>query len=490
MAQGPTNLQGLNTYLSLQGGGGGGGGVDLSGAFSMGANAASGPQDDDTDTGDSSGLAGMSPLIAQLTKQQMQGIGREPLNSEDKGLALAQAGFAMAAGNSPHPLVNLGEGAVSGISALQKLQQERALQRMRSAQVLQTAIYHQDETQQRTAIAAQASKDRLAAIQERADAARQRSQDLNASLDQRKQAADELAQYRNDMLDLRRGAGGANLPEGTGDAFLEQLPSGDQAIVKKVVAGEVDPRSLSARDGYRNRIIAAASQYDDAYDQTNLTARVKARAAWAPGGSVGVSNNALDTVVGHIGNLSKDVDQLDNFGGYATILNAPKNWANKKAGETAVTNFNTDADAVATELAKAYKGAGALAEGQIKEWRSNLDPNMSTPQLKGSIDHVLGLLDSKADANLKQWNDTMGARNQRDPTAIYGEKSRAVLAKIAPDRYGALVPGGASPAPAPVPAPDAATAAPPAPPASDRVKGTRYTTPKGPMTWTGTGWVP
>lgn len=123
----PTDLSGLNAFMALGGQGGGdsaggvGGGQDMSDTFT--------PDDG------GGGLGSISPLLMALTKAQFQGIGKdEPLTKEDKGLAMAQAGFAMAAGTSPHALSNIGQGALYGADALSKLKQQRALMRMKEMQ--------------------------------------------------------------------------------------------------------------------------------------------------------------------------------------------------------------------------------------------------------------------------------------------------------------------------------------------------------------------
>lgn len=370
-------------------------------------------------------------------------------SEQDKGMALAQAGAAMAASNSPYFGQALGQGALTGLQALQASKSSRAEMAMKMAQLQNESDYRNqtlgiqqqnaNTTQQRDQVQADWLKQRALVQDKQFD----RQMGLTQAQIQHMQAQDDALAKKTAMTDL---------PEGTGDAFLTQLPQSEQTLVKKIVDGDVDPKTLSARDGYRNRLITAAAQYDDNYNQQDTAARFKAKLAWAPGGQVGTSNNALDTVVGHLGNLSKDIDKLNNYNGVLPNLvgaNDVKNWWTTREGKTAVTNFNTDADAVASELAKAYKGAGSVAEGQIKEWRSNLSPNMSQKQQQESLNHVLGLLDSKADANLKQWNDTFGSRHQKDPSAIYGEKSRGILAGIAPDRYGSLVPSDTAPASAP-----------------------------------------
>lgn len=83
-------------------------------------------------TGDSTGISDLHPALIEMTRQAM--LDDSPVTSEDKGLALAKAGFAMAAGDSPHALQNIGRGAMVGAESLQQMRQQRALQRMREVQ--------------------------------------------------------------------------------------------------------------------------------------------------------------------------------------------------------------------------------------------------------------------------------------------------------------------------------------------------------------------
>ncbi len=215
MAQGPTNLQGLNTFLSL--GGGGGGGMDLSSAFQTGASAAGGGADDTSDDDGSqtggAGLGSISPLLIALTKHQMANMSEDDSpTSEDKGLALAQAGFSMAAGQSPHALSNIGAGASSGIEALQKAKQQRALQRMREAQLGQNTALREaalvDAARQKAASLALSKDQKQAALDqktasdaEKADIARQRAQDAKDAAAARAGEAADRAQALKDRQD-------------------------------------------------------------------------------------------------------------------------------------------------------------------------------------------------------------------------------------------------------------------------------------------------
>jgi hypothetical protein len=62
----------------------------------------------------------------------------QPLSAQDKWMALARAGFAAAAGSSPHALQNIGAGLSKGVESLDELRKERAINRMKQATLLQS----------------------------------------------------------------------------------------------------------------------------------------------------------------------------------------------------------------------------------------------------------------------------------------------------------------------------------------------------------------
>lgn len=123
---------------------GGGGVPDISSAFQLGEQYGAEEEEQYADAGggmgggmpamqgDSTGVSDLHPMLIEMTRRAMA-EGDSP-TSEDKGLALAQAGFGMAAGQSPHALQNIGAGAMQGVQALQELRQQRALQRMKEVQ--------------------------------------------------------------------------------------------------------------------------------------------------------------------------------------------------------------------------------------------------------------------------------------------------------------------------------------------------------------------
>lgn len=239
MAFGPTNLQGLNTFFALTQANGGvppgtnqspGGGatapavapVDVVAAFKTGEQAADnapmamarggrvrgyadggavddylsvtgGAQDDDTSDDDYMGLSNVNPMLIAMMQHEV-GTRDDTPTREDKGLALAQAGFSAAAGQSPHALSNLGAGASAGVEALQKLKQQRALMRLKESQAAQQTALRSaalmDAAQQKAA-ALKAAKDKVKADNEvRTDAIEQRRQAASDAAAAKKAAAD------------------------------------------------------------------------------------------------------------------------------------------------------------------------------------------------------------------------------------------------------------------------------------------------------------
>jgi hypothetical protein len=398
--------------------------------------------EDDDEMPQTAGLESVSPILLQLTKRMMPGMGGddEPLSGNDKGLALARAGFAMAAGNSPNALQNFGAGASEGIDSLMKLRQQRALQRMKEAAMMGSMQQRQEELGLRRDIAIQTATDRADALAERKREADERAADRDLDRAAREAAHAESADIQRQLLELRKGTLGSTLPEGTGDNFLEQLPTADQAVIKKVAAGEVDPRSLTQRDGYRNRIIAATSQYDPAYDQANVGARFQLKKDFASGKSAQNITSA-NTLIGHLESLKQSADKLKNTN--YPMYNTVANWAASNTGDPRVKDFNTKRQAVADELTRLFRGTGGTLT-EIQEWQKNIDTAGSQAQLDTVISSALELMRSRVESLASQYNRGFGTQKTADD--FLSPKSQKIISTL--DKA-VIPPEGAAPAAAP-----------------------------------------
>lgn len=176
---------------------------------------------------DEDDLASVSPLFMQLMRAEMSGAGAGEddgkINKRDAMLALAQAGFATAAGQSPHALSNIGAGGVAGLEALQSMRKERALRRMRETQLQQSGTLRMAQMMQ----TAELQKARLA--QQKANAAS--AEEYRAWLKQNGMQDNERAQAQfeeSKRHNMAMESAARNAPEKLqqSDAFL--LPDGSK----------------------------------------------------------------------------------------------------------------------------------------------------------------------------------------------------------------------------------------------------------------------
>jgi len=182
------------------------------------------------DTSSAGGLSAMDPRFIGLIKQMMADSGKP--TSEDKGLALAQAGFGMAASASPHFGQALGEGATQGIKALQDLRKERALQSMKAAALGSSVAQFQEGQQTKRDIAKQASLDREEARKSREDLAREGREAAAARADADREMRAQIAAGNHGIQALmaqaaldRAAAAKAGAPTGVTKPTKEQAVS-------------------------------------------------------------------------------------------------------------------------------------------------------------------------------------------------------------------------------------------------------------------------
>src|SRR5690348_11986998 len=201
--------------------------------------------------------------------------------------------------------------------------------------------------------------------------------------------------------------GGQGAPTGgaMGNDFLSSLSPGIAAQVKAIGEYRQAPlTSMAMRSPMGAALMQAVNRAYPDYDATAYPARSKARTAFTSG-AAGQNLNALNTAIGHAGELLDAGSALDNtqFPAINTVLNAGKS----AFGSNAPKNFNLTRDALAGEMTKAFRGAGG-SEKDIQEMRDNLNAANSPEQLKGAIGQAMKLLGSKAQSLNDQYTAAFG----------------------------------------------------------------------------------
>lgn len=210
----------------------------------------------------------------------------------------------------------------------------------------------------------------------------------------------------------------------SGEEYLKTLAPGIASQVKALAEGKlaITPRTLQSPQG--SALLQMAMQYEPGTDQTVYMSR-QATARDAANGKLATSNNALNTVAGHLAGLADSADKLNNTS--FPWANKVKNVISQAAGNPEVNAFNLNLMGVADELERAYRGAGGAAS-QIEQWKHTLGDSSSPEQFKAVLAKGAEMLESKLEANHAQY--VQGMHGKPGDFRTITPKTEQALAKL------------------------------------------------------------
>jgi hypothetical protein len=217
---------------------------------------------------------------------------------------------------------------------------------------------------------------------------------------------------------------------GAGDDYLKTLDPSYALQVKAYAEGRMPfPSGFALKSPYFQKMLRDVGAYDPTFDAVNYNARARTRADYAsPNGTAGKNLVALNTALSHAGVLSDAFDKLGNYGGVATIANAPMNWLGKQFGDPNVTNAQQAVDALASEARKVFASTGGGNLEELRNWQTNFPINGSPEQQKGALFELVSLFDSRLAALGDQYNKGMGTT--KDPLELLGPDGRRAYEKL------------------------------------------------------------
>lgn len=368
-------------------------------------------------------------IAASATPRPTPGFADSP------GAALLSAGLGMLASGSPFPGVAIGQGGLKGLSTLEaqrKATREEADAAAKNAAQRGSLAAHGITAEQAAQRLFQSAQEHAATL---AETTRHNTTVEGLTREQRELQSLQPVKVGTDVhgadmyavrdpqtkklipVDPRTGqprpegaAPGATtaLPElPTGDAYLKTLPPEQQSIVKKLANYEISPSSLSIKGGHRERLLAAASQYNPEFDSVNYPQRAAAVKAFGAGPK-GDLMRSFDVGISHLNTLDELAKALEN--GSPQIVNQITNKFKEQFGYTAPGNFNAAKGIVGDEIAKAIVGSrGALADRE--EMKTELRDAKTYPQLAGVIKTFKTLMAGQLHGLKKQYEDTTGLKN-------------------------------------------------------------------------------
>jgi hypothetical protein len=239
-----------------------------------------------------------------------------------------------------------------------------------------------------------------------------------------------------------------------GEDYLKTLSPGYASQVKMFAEGKAPlPAGFALKSGYFQKVLRDITQYDPEFDAANFNARNALRKDYLGGGKRYTELQAVNTVAGHLQNLMKAADSLDNFEGYGP-LTAPLNSAllgyREMSQDPRIANFNTVKNAVTRELTKAYQG-GHITDSAVGEWQKSLNAAQTPEQLRTVVGQLNDLLSSKRLAMEEGYRQTMGKVQLPKDYSTVNERTGKIFEDVANWSAGAK-PAARAPAPSTGPA--------------------------------------
>ena len=211
------------------------------------------------------------------------------------------------------------------------------------------------------------------------------------------------------------GGGGGNNPQPTNQQPNKQAEidySQVPAQIKGNVKAILEYRSPMPPQSRNNPINVATRAWVQKlapdYEETDFPAKNKILQDYTSG-KTSTQINAVNTAIGHLGELDQAIDALKN--NKVQVLNKVANFYNVQSGDTPVTTFNNIVHKVGPELAAAYIQGGG-GEGERGTNQADYDPKMSAEQLHANTAEAIKLLTSKTGSLENQWNQTYQPRTE------------------------------------------------------------------------------
>lgn len=201
-------------------------------------------------------------------------------------------------------------------------------------------------------------------------------------------------------------------PELTGEEFLATLDPADRIRVKNIAAGlEPFPTGMAAQKGRGAFLAQAVAQYDPSFDVRNYQMRQKTVTSFNAG-PLAEQVKSLNTVAGHLDDMLKSSEKLNNFRYFPGVLNPAYNAIRGQISpdyQKAAAGFEANASAVAAEMAKVFRASG-MSRADFEDWSKLLKDNASPETIKGAVEKAVHLIDSRMSALQNQWREGMGEK--------------------------------------------------------------------------------
>ena len=175
-----------------------------------------------------------------------------------------------------------------------------------------------------------------------------------------------------------------------GEDFIKTLPAGDANIVRGITDGSLSLQDLSKRAQDYTRYLALAKQADPDFDPGPAGARRNFETKYMVNGPGGTTMLAANTASDHMKTYHDLMNAVGN--GDSKLVNGALNEVRRQFGDAAASNPEVAKTVLATEIAKAVRGAGALNESEQQDYQKLLSTAQSPQAAQGALNVLSGLM--------------------------------------------------------------------------------------------------
>ncbi len=209
--------------------------------------------------------------------------------------------------------------------------------------------------------------------------------------------------------------------------FLASLPPDVAYNVNAAANYELDAKSIygmRSNSGDRAKFDALIKKLNPSWDMKEYDRRSSFLKKWDSSPAYAQTQQSLDLITNHISMFDEAMKEIDN--GKVIIANAGKNAAQRQLGQGKIAKATISSKAVATELAKALRGAGSLAVQEEESWLKELRTSSSPEQIKSATSTIIDLVVPRINYQIKKYHNVTG----KYPKGLLSEEAVNAISKL------------------------------------------------------------
>jgi hypothetical protein len=215
---------------------------------------------------------------------------------------------------------------------------------------------------------------------------------------------------------------------------IQQKNPTEAAILKKLANGDMTLKDLPVRNpAMVKKITGDLAVAYPGFDEQKIAARRKTKIDFAPGGSIGKQATTAGTMIQHMYELRKTIDELGDTGfkPFNQMVQSGKRMFGP--GSAPLKKYDTIKNAIAGEWDK-YLRAGGSAEAGIDRILQGMDEADTPEAQKSALDEMANLMAGRMGQYVDEWGASFDQPGDpKIPSYVMSTRTRYALNKMGLD---------------------------------------------------------